>query len=209
MRVSSLHCKLQPGRPLVCVVHCLVCRSEKTLSATLLNGWKLRIYVSHLSKQNVDSSLHLVLNPTFFSFKFLIFNGFLWKHYFNSGMLFHYLKSYAGNPFTLESLRPPSFFSSQSVFRSGILGWRAWTFEGFLYIFAKFSPERRCQASLPTARNTVASLFMPGDTDTVVICVVKIFSPPGSTLFRFSLHGVFSCSEVLKIIRSNVPVIFL
>lgn len=54
-----------------------------------------------------------------------------------------------------------------------------------------------------------SSVYAWGYLHRTDVCMLKIFSPLGSILFCFSLHGVFSCSEVFKIIRSNALVIFL
>lgn len=88
--VISLDCKLQPGSHLSAFSFSMSI-PEKILNANLLN--ELR-YVSHLSKQNLDSFLYLVL---YFAFFFFLFNashsslskGFFENKIFNGGMLSH------------------------------------------------------------------------------------------------------------------------
>ena len=97
--VISLDCKLQPGSRLS-VFSFSMSIPEKILNANLLN--ELR-YVSHLSKQNLDSFLYLVLYFAFFFFPiqcqpFLTFEGFFENKIFNGGMLSHQMKSCVGNP---------------------------------------------------------------------------------------------------------------
>ena len=81
--VISLDCKLQPGSRLSAFSFSMSI-PEKILNANLLN--ELR-YVSHLSKQNLDSFLYLVLYFAFFFFPiqcqpFLTFERFFRKQDF-------------------------------------------------------------------------------------------------------------------------------
>ena len=139
MCVISVDCNVQPGSPLS-VFSFSMSTPEKMLNANLQN--ELR-YVSHLSKQNLDRFLYLVLYFAFFFF-------FHWKTaipYFQKVFLKTRLfmeecyliewKAVLEILFVLESLRSFSFISLQSISRSGILGKRAWTFFRLLYIFAK------------------------------------------------------------------------
>ena len=102
--VISLDCKLQPGSCLS-VFSFSMSTPEKMLNASLLN--ELR-YVSHLSNQNLDSFLYLVLYFAFLFFfsysmpaiphfhRFL--KGFFENKIFNGGMLSRWMKSCVGNP---------------------------------------------------------------------------------------------------------------
>lgn len=142
--VISLDCKLQPGSCLS-VFSFSMSTPEKMLNASLLN--ELR-YVSHLSNQNLDSFLYLVLYFAFLFYffpiqcqPFLTFKGF-WKVFLKTKFLMVecYLvewKAVLEILFVLQSLRSFSFVSLQSISRNGILGERAWIFLRLLYIFAK------------------------------------------------------------------------
>ena len=137
--VISLDCKLQPGSRLSAFSFSMSI-PEKILNANLLN--ELR-YVSHLSKQNLDSFLYFVLYFAFFFFSYSMpaiphFRKVFSKTRFL--MVECYLiewKAVLEILFVLQSLRSFSLVSLQSISRSGILGKRAWTFLRLLYIFAK------------------------------------------------------------------------
>ena len=137
--VISLDCKLQPGSCLS-VFSFSMSTPEKMLNASLLN--ELR-YVSHLSKQSLDSFLYLVLYFAFFFFPYSMpaiphFQKVFLKTKFL--MVECYLvewKAVLEILFVLQSLRSFSFVSLQSISRNGILGKRAWIFLRLLYIFAK------------------------------------------------------------------------
>ena len=136
--VISLDCKLQPGSHLSAFSFSMSI-PEKILNANLLN--ELR-YVSHLSKQNLDSFLYLVLYFAFFFFYSMPAIPHFQKVFLKTRFLMVecYLiewKAVLEILFVLQSLRSFSFVSLQSISRSGILGKRAWTFLRLLYIFAK------------------------------------------------------------------------